>query len=105
MVYYDTCGLYIQSRTTLEAKIAGIDAIIDALELAALAAASGSNVSEYQLNDGQTIIKELFRGPQGIATAINNFEAIKQRYVNRLNGRVVRAVDGKNFRHNYGNRY
>lgn len=105
MVYFDTCGLYIQSCTTLQAKIAAIDLIIQALEDASLSAASSSNVSEYQLNDGQTIIKELFRGPKGIADSINAYEAIKQRYVNRLNGRVVRGVDSKNFRHNYGNRF
>lgn len=98
MVYFDNCGLYVQSVTTLEAKIAAIDAIIDALEVQALNAAATQNLSEYQLNDGQTIIRQTYRGAQGIANAINQFESIKQRYLGRLNGRVFRAVDSKNFR-------
>jgi multidrug efflux pump subunit AcrA (membrane-fusion protein) len=96
-LYFDNCGLYVQSATTLQAKIASIDAIIDALEAQALNAAATQNLTEYQLNDGQTIIRQTYRGAQGIANAINQFEAIKQRYVNRLNGRVYRAMDSKNF--------
>ncbi len=96
---FDTCGLYIQSATTLRAKITAIDAVIDALELQAADSVLTQNISEYQLNDGQTIIKQTYRGAKGIADAINSFEAIKQRYVNRLNGRVFRAVDSKNFPH------
>ncbi len=105
MVFFDRCGLYIQSKTTLQAKIAAIDAIIQALEDSALLVAGGGDaVSEYQLNDGQTIIKQVYRGTAGIAKAINDFEAIKQRYVNRLNGRIIRSIDSKNFRNFRGNR-
>ena len=101
MVTFDSCGLYIKSCATLRAKIAAIDAIIDALELSAITVAGGGDtVSEYQLNDGQTIIKEVYRGSAGIAKAINDYEAIKQRYVNRLHGRAIRLVDSKNFKNN-----
>lgn len=100
MVVFDRCGLYIESCTTLQAKIAAINAIIDALEIQALDAIATNNITEYQLNDGQTIIKEVYRGSDNIAKAINEYEAIKQRYVNRLNGRVIRGVDSKNFRNN-----
>lgn len=96
---FDTCGLYIQSATSLRAKIIAIDTVIDALELQAADSVLTQNIAEYQLNDGQTIIKQTYRGSKGIADAINSFEAIKQRYVNRLNGRVYRAVDSKNFPH------
>lgn len=99
-LYFDNCGLYIESQTTLRAKITAINAIIDALESQALVAATNQNesLSEYQLNDGQTIIRQTYRGVAGIAKAINDFEAIKQRYINRLTGRVYRALDSKNFR-------
>ena len=96
---FDTCGLYIQSATSLRAKIAAIDAIIDALIVQSADATLTQNLSEYQLNDGQTIIKQVYRGENGIADAIDRFETIKQRYVNQLNGRVIRAVDSKNFPH------
>lgn len=96
-VYFDSCGLYIQSATTLRAKIAAIDAIIDALEAQAIDAVATQNLTEYQLNDGQTIIRQTYRGAGGIAKAIEDYERIKQRYVNRLSGRVFRAMDSKNF--------
>lgn len=104
MVVFDRFGLYIQSKKEIADKIIAIDEIIKALEDSALLVAGGGDaVSEYQLNDGQTIIKQVYRGTAGIAKAINDFEAIKQRYVNRLNGRVIRSIDSKNFRNFHGN--
>ena len=95
---FDTCGLYIQSATSIQAKIAAIDAIIDALIVQSADAVLTQNLSEYQLNDGQTIIKQVYRGEKGITDAILAFEQMKYRYVRRLNGGVYRAVDSKNFR-------
>lgn len=99
-VYYDSCGRYIQSYTTLHDKIVALDNVISILEAQLLtpASAGNDNVSEYQLNDGQTIIREVYRGTKGITQALESMEILKQKYVNRLNGRVHRLVDGKNFR-------
>lgn len=99
-VYYDSCGRYLESRTTLEQKIVALDNIISVLEAQLLtpAESGNDNVSEYQLNDGQTIIREVYRGTKGITAALESMEILKQKYVNRLNGRVHRLVDSKNFR-------
>lgn len=99
-IYYDTTGKYIESCTTLQQKITAIDNVILALiaQLGSPSASNSDNVSEYQLNDGQTIIREVYRGTKGITDALNALEIQKQMYVNRLNGRVHRAVDSKNFR-------
>lgn len=102
MVVFDRCGLYVESQTTLAAKIVAIDAIIDALIIQGADSIATENITEYQLNDGQTIIKQVYRGTTAIAKANDFWEAIKQRYVNRLNGRVVRSIDSKNFRNNHG---
>jgi len=104
MVYFDRCGLYIQSKQSLHDKIVAIDAIIDALIVQSADAIASENITEYQLNDGQTIIKQVYRGASNISQAIMSFESIKQIYVNRLNGRVVRSIDSKNFRNFRGNR-
>jgi hypothetical protein len=101
VVYFKSCGDYILSAKTLQDKIIKIDQVISALEDAAILGAVNEVRSEYKLNDGQTIIQQTFRGTAGIATAINNFEAIKQRYKNQLEGRTVRLMDSKNFP-NYG---
>jgi hypothetical protein len=100
MVYYDSCGVYVLSKKTLAEKIQAIETIILALEASALTSAGNEGISEYQLNDGQTIIKQVYQGSGGVAKAINDFEAIKQRYINQLQGRVYRLVDSKNFRNN-----
>lgn len=99
-VYFDTTGRYIESCTTLQQKITAIDNIILILigQLSTPASSGSDNISEYQLNDGQTIIREVYRGTKGITDALNALEIQKQMYVNRLNGRVHRAVDTKNFR-------
>lgn len=97
MVLYDSAKIYIESCTTLEAKIAGINLILDALESTALEAAGKGDVTEYSLDDGQTKIKTVYRSPMEVANAITAFETIKQRYVNKLNGRVVRMIDSKSF--------
>lgn len=98
MIYYDSADLYIESATTLRDKITRIDAIITALESSALKAAVNGNITEYSLDDGQTKIRTVYRNAQEVANSINAFEAIKQRFINRLHGRIVRLVDHKNFR-------
>lgn len=101
MVVYDSAGIYIQSKKTLEDKIAAIDAIIDALEVEALNMAGKDSIQEYSLNDGQTIIKTIYKGAVGIASAINAFEKIRIRYINRLNPPMQRLVDGRNMNRRY----
>jgi len=96
MIRYDSEGLYLESATTAQAKIAACDAIIDKLLILSATAADGDNIQEYSLNDGQVIIRTLYRSSKQIADAINGFEKIRQRYLARINGRVVRLVDEKN---------
>ncbi len=97
-VYYDSEGLFIASCSGTRAKIAAIDAIIDALLLAAANAAASDNIQEYSLNDGQTIIRSLKRGTEGIFKSIEAFRRLRKSYEQELTGRMVRLVDEKNFR-------
>jgi len=96
-IIFSSCGLYIQSQKTLQDKITAIDKVIDALILSGETMAINDSIQEYSLNDGQTIIKTIYKGGVGIATAMRYWEGIRQMYINRLNGRMVRLVDGKNF--------
>ncbi len=103
MVTFDSAAIYVDSnlngltrRAQLKLRVQRIEAIQDALMTSALTAASkGSN--EYQLNDGQTIIKMVYRTPEQISKAYEAFEKIKNEIVNQLNGRMVRLSDGRNF--------
>ena len=98
MVAYDSASIYIQSSTTLCEKIEKIDAIISALEDTALQSAANDNIDEYWLDDGQSKIKTSYKGTDQIFKSIIAFERMRQIYVNRLNGFVVRMVDSRSLR-------
>lgn len=98
MAIYDSAAIFIESQTSLKAKVDAIELIIDALLILAAKAATNDNISEYQLNDGQTVIKTVYKGVDGILQSIEGLEKIKMTYLNRLNGRVMRLMDSKNFR-------
>jgi hypothetical protein len=97
MVIYNSASIYIDSATSLRDKITRIDAIISALETTSLRAAAGEDVEEYWLDDGQTKIKTITRGLDKITASIQAFERLRQMYINRLNGRMVRLNDSRNF--------
>lgn len=89
---------YIMSCSDVRAKITAIDAIIDALLITAATASTDDNINEYWLNDGQTQIKTIYKGAHAIERSIQSFERLKQMYVNRLQGRVMVAMDRQNFK-------
>lgn len=96
-IYIDNLGGYTCVQDKWKARIAALDNIIDALEIAALTAAGRSHLTEYTLNDGQTQIKCMYRSASEIQQAIMDYEGMKNYYINKLNGRVFRLMDGKNF--------
>ncbi len=96
MVSYDKCGLYINSKTTARERIAAIDEIITALMGVVLESIGTANITEFTLNDGQTVIKGVYRKAQDVIDAVTDLERVKQFYINQINGRMHRAVEGKN---------
>lgn len=96
-VYFDSEGLYLECKTDLREKITAIEAIQAALLTTALKAAGTGNMTEYMLNDGQTIIKTVYRNSEEIIKAYDDYERIRQRLINQINGRMTRLVDSKNF--------
>ena len=100
MIIYDSADIYINGAVSLKDKIKRIDAVIEALETTALKAAATGNINQFSLDDGQTKISTMYRNPQDVSNSITAFETIRQRYINQLNGRMVRLVDHKNFTRN-----
>jgi len=100
MVYFESAGLYIASKTSAREKIAAIDQIIDSLLVTAADAASKDNIEEYQLNDGQTIIRTRYKNGAAIMASIRGFEELKTYYQNQINGNMVRLTDRSNFNKN-----
>jgi hypothetical protein len=110
MVVYKTCDEFLASivgqetvgtQTYYKRRIQALNLIIDALMVQAAAAAGTSNISQYSLNDGQTIISTTYKGPDAISKAILQYETLKNMYLNKMNGRAMRMMDSKNFPHGY----
>lgn len=95
MEYYDSAAIYVNTSTDLCDKITNIEAVQAALLVAAMNAADNDHIQEYSLNDGQTIIRTEYRGVDAIMKSYNAWERIKQQFINQLNGRVFKMVDGK----------
>jgi len=80
--------LYIENSSTLKERITRIDNIIEALELQMLnVGVDNSDVQNYSLDDGQVKISTLYRSPSEIANAIDKYTRIRERLINKLNGR------------------
>jgi hypothetical protein len=95
----------VQAETRLKAeeRIALINEIIDTLLAAQIEFAADPNKQEYGLDDGQTKIKVIYRNLDAVAASIVQWDKVLQMYLNRVNGRMVRLVDSKNFpKYNFG---
>lgn len=98
MVIYNSAAIFIESSASLCDKIEKIDLVIAALETTALNSAANDHITEYQLDDGQTKIKTIYKGTDQILKSIDAFEKMKTRYINKLNGHSFRMVDSKSLR-------
>lgn len=103
-IFEGDCFAYVASRTSLQAKIAAIDIIIDnnilLMGAQTLAVAGGTNM--YELDDGQVRIKVIYRSVNDILAINKGLEAMQQMYINRLNGRRVVLRDASTFRWGWG---
>jgi len=86
-----------EKMTTAQARVDKVNAIIDTLLDAQLEFTADPNKKEYKLDDGQTKISVMYRDLDAVAASITHWERVKQMYLNRINGRMVRLLDGKNF--------
>jgi hypothetical protein len=93
-----TISEYLQSKNSMAEKICAIDNLIDAMLLQMLDAIGNSGTSEYQLDDGQIKISTTYRSMADIQKGVGALEQLKQMYVNRLTGRVIRLQDEKTLR-------
>lgn len=86
--------LYITSASSTIERINRIDSIILALELQVVNVGAGnSDIQSYSLDDGQTKIQTQYTSIESITKAIEGFEKIKERLLNKLNGRSILLRD------------
>ena len=99
-VYYFKIDPLGGSRTPekITTIIGQIDALIDSLMLTALKSVGSGNIVQYKLDTGQTKTDVTYSSTESVTKAIEQYENLRQRYVNMLTPRVVRMMDGRNFR-------
>lgn len=91
------------NRTDLyKDRITKIDLVIDALLTNVLEAAGTNNIEEFQLNDGQTIIKTIYNGADDVFKSITVAEKLRTYYQNQITGHTFRMIDHKSIHHGRG---
>ncbi len=90
---------YLESKLTLAQRIRSIDALIDKaiLSLGETIEGVGSNISTYELDDGQVKIKTGYRSVAEVEAGIKSLERMKNLYINKLYGRSVQLRDANTF--------
>lgn len=99
---FESPKIYLSSASTLQERIDRLELLIDAMILSTLSVVDSDdynpNVSEYQLNDGQMVVKTVYKTNNDVFASIKQLEAIKQMYMNQLNGRVNSLRDIRSLR-------
>jgi hypothetical protein len=98
VIFIKVCNANLITTGKIEERIAKIDEIIDSLYNVALATVSQGNIAEYELDTGQTRNRVKYNSQASVMSAIKLYEDMRQRYVNRLQPRMVRLMDQKNFK-------
>jgi hypothetical protein len=96
MIIYDNPSKYLENAgADLKARINRLTVIIDGLENMMEEMAPNGNILSYQFNDGQSQINTTYRSLKDITEALNVFETIRTRLINRAHGRItiLRDVD------------
>lgn len=99
-VLYFELDANMQSCSTIKDKIKKIDAIIDALLTTALKSVANGHRVEYLVDDGQSKQKVTYSSTSSITKAIQEYETVRQSYVNMIVGQEFRNVDQRNLRRN-----
>lgn len=89
-----------RSEESLKAKITEIDAIINELMTIAIPTIQTGNVAEYELDTGQTRVRKKYNSISVVRVEIEQWEATRQMYVNKLNKSVgsYRLMNERNFK-------
>lgn len=106
VVYYSV-KQYLESCTSLQAKINGLENVLANMIIAYGTAAAGESFQPYRFDDGQTKIEVLYQSPEAMEKSIkslqNTLTSLRAQQFNNAYGRVGRMVPGENFIGGFGN--
>ena len=102
MIYNSPKEYVAQSDCTIAQRIQRIYQTIAAYEAIELTAAGMADVSDYLINDGQSIVKTTLRDPESIGRAIRVLEKRAARLTQQIKGGVVQQVHATNLTGRFG---
>jgi hypothetical protein len=88
-MFYDNPAEFLNAATDVKDRITRLSTIISNLETCAINAASNADVQNYSFNDGQSTIATNYRNLTDISNAIEMFEKIRERLINRSGSRMT----------------
>jgi hypothetical protein len=108
VVVYESISKYVESASSLEAKLAKIDAAMLVLFDALIKVATNDHIDEYRLDNGQTIIHTKYKSAAQVQKGIDGLQFARDKLLAVLNknkfGHIQRLVDSKNMNgYNNGN--
>lgn len=86
---YMTISQYVETKTTLQAKIAAYDKMIEEMEKSILLGIESGYLVQYEVDDSFMKVRSQFRSVGDMTKALAGLEMLRQRYINRLNGRCT----------------
>jgi hypothetical protein len=93
MVYYNDAITYLESTDDLSGRLTRMKLLRDALELQIGKGILTSNVQEYQLNDGQTIVRTIYRNLAEVERAYDWLDKKIIKLESQLVGRSFKLRD------------
>ncbi len=97
-VIYIKIDCRLDSVSSVKAKIAKLDAILESLFTTALVSVEAGNIAEYEFDSGQTRNQVTYSKVTDVTSAIEKYEKLRTFYWNKLMPKSVRLVDSSNFR-------
>jgi predicted signal transduction protein with EAL and GGDEF domain len=97
MTTYNNFKEYIQSQSTLDAKILAIEALIDEMLLNTIDTIGDSGTMSYSLDDGQMKVLTQYRSAKEITAGVLSLEKLKNIYVGRRDGNITILRGGLNY--------
>jgi|SRR5690606_13192627 len=96
-IIYEQITDYLLSCTSIKAQIEAIDLAISKLLIVASSQAGKDNISQYEMNNGQTIIRLNYKSAADVTASITSLRRLRNDLVNDSTGRAFRLIDAKSF--------
>ena len=87
-----------QTATQIRSKIAQLDAIISALYDTALKPVQGGDIYYHEIDTGQSRQRVQYTTMDSVVKSIEGYEKLRTMLQVKLQPRMVRLMDSKNFR-------